>query len=68
MKNKNGLKPTEENSEVSFEKVNENTGKVIVKRNGQTYTIELYSLSDKAISEIRSIREEMDAERRSVQI
>lgn len=48
---------------VRFEKVSDNVGRVITIRNGETYSIELFSLTEENISEIKKIRSEITKER-----
>ena len=48
---------------VVFEKINDNTGMVISVRNGERFTLEIFSLTDENITEIKNIREEINREK-----
>lgn len=53
-------KKSEEDVEVSFEKVTDNVGKVTAIRNGESFSIELFSLTESEIDEIKKIRQQLN--------
>jgi hypothetical protein len=62
----NNEKLNHESSTVIFEKIDDNLGKVITERNGELFTIELFTLTKDNIAEIRKLREEIKSKKLTI--